>query len=33
MAMTVAEIVKELIEAHETGKDVNLNKCVSVITY
>ena len=31
MAMTVAEIVKELIEAHETGKDVNLNKLVSLI--
>ncbi|KAI0240058.1 Elongator complex protein 3 [Lamellibrachia satsuma] len=26
MAMTVAEIVKELIDAHEKGRDVNLNK-------
>ena len=26
MVMTVSEIVKRLIEAHEEGKDVNLNK-------
>lgn len=28
MVMTVSEIVKRLIEAHEEGKDVNLNKWV-----
>lgn len=26
MVMTVAEIVRQLIEAHKDGKDVNLNK-------
>ena len=26
MVMTVSEVVKRLIEAHEEGKDVNLNK-------
>ncbi|XP_077991162.1 elongator complex protein 3 [Glandiceps talaboti] len=26
MVMTVAEVVKQLIEAHETGKDINLNR-------
>lgn len=26
MMMTVSEIVKRLIEAHENGKDINLNK-------
>lgn len=26
MMMTVAEIVKQLIQAHEEGRDVNLNK-------
>ena len=31
MAMTVAEIVKELIDAHEKGRDVNLNKYVSSV--
>ncbi|KAK2510870.1 Elp3 [Columba guinea] len=26
MVMTIADIIKQLIEAHEQGKDVNLNK-------
>ena len=26
MVMTVAEIVRQLIEAHQNGKDINLNK-------
>jgi hypothetical protein len=26
MMMTVSEIVRHLIEAHDSGKDVNLNK-------
>lgn len=26
MMMTIADIIKQLIEAHEQGKDVNLNK-------
>ena len=32
MMLTVSEIVKRLIEAHEEGKDVNLNRldCVRV---
>lgn len=28
MMMTVAEIIKQLVEAHEDGKDINLNKWV-----
>lgn len=26
MMMTIADIIKQLIEAHEQGNDVNLNK-------
>lgn len=26
MMMTIAEIIKQLVEAHEDGKDINLNK-------
>jgi len=34
MMMTVAEIVKILIQAHQEGRDVNLNKyiCTQIIT-
>lgn len=31
MMMTIADVLKELIEAHEQGKDVNLNKWVSAL--
>ncbi|KAG9468307.1 hypothetical protein GDO78_023013 [Eleutherodactylus coqui] len=26
MMMTIADVIKQLVEAHEQGKDVNLNK-------
>uniref|UniRef100_A0A0E9QX34 Uncharacterized protein n=1 Tax=Anguilla anguilla TaxID=7936 RepID=A0A0E9QX34_ANGAN len=28
MMMTIADVIKQLVEAHEEGKDVNLNKSV-----
>jgi len=31
MAMTVAEIVKELLDAHEKGRDIQLNKYASSV--
>ena len=26
MMMTIADVIKQLVEAHEDGKDINLNK-------
>lgn len=26
MMMTIADVIKQLVEAHEEGKDINLNK-------
>lgn len=26
MMMTIADVIKQLVEAHEGGKDINLNK-------
>lgn len=26
MMMTIADVIKQLVEAHEQGKDINLNK-------
>lgn len=26
--MTIADVIKQLVEAHEDGKDINLNKSV-----
>lgn len=26
MMMTIADVIKQLVEAHEKGKDINLNK-------
>lgn len=31
MVMTVSEIIKQLINAHEKGENVNLNKLVSLL--
>jgi len=28
MMMTIADVIKQLVEAHEQGKDINLNKSV-----
>lgn len=28
MMMTIADVIKQLVEAHEDGKDINLNKYV-----
>lgn len=28
MMMTIADVIKQLVEAHEEGKDINLNKLV-----
>ena len=34
MVMTVAEIVNQLIQAHEANKDINLNRfCICLIVY
>lgn len=30
--MTIADVIKQLVEAHEEGKDINLNKSVSANT-
>lgn len=28
MMMTIADVIKQLVDAHEQGKDINLNKSV-----
>ena len=30
MMMTIADVIKQLVEAHEDGKDINLNKYVFI---
>ncbi len=32
MMMTIADVIQQLVEAHEQGKDINLNKSVHFYT-
>lgn len=31
MMMTIADVIQQLVEAHEEGKDINLNKQVLLL--